>query len=266
LLRRVLERIVNYELVLIGLIVGILVGLTGVGGGSILTPLLIALRFDPLVAVGTDLLFNVPSKIFGAALHYRQRTVDWRLVGLLCGGGLPASVLGSILLMWLRAHVGLDLLQSLTRHAVGCTLVVAAVMILASPWLLRKRSIEHEGAVSCPSAAVVVAIGVVVGFVVTITSIGSGSLTLPLLTFAIPAFGLRKLIGSDIAFSACLVPVALLARLQTGDINVPVSISLLIGSLPGIFIGSKLCKVLQQRYLRPAVALTLVAVGTRLAF
>lgn len=254
----------NVELVLIGLVVGILVGLTGVGGGSILTPLLIALHFNPLVAVGTDLLYNVPSKFFGAFLHYRQRTVDWPLVGLLCAGGFPASVLGSLTLWWLRAHVSVDLLETLTRHAVGCALVLAAVMILVSPWLMRKIPGKGDGPVRF-SRQRVIAIGAVVGFVVTLTSIGSGSLTLPLLALALPAFGLSRLIGSDIAFSACIVPLALLGRVKTGDINFPVSLLLLAGSLPGIFIGSRLCAVLQQRYLRPAVALTLVAVGARLA-
>jgi uncharacterized membrane protein YfcA len=256
----------NLELVFIGFVVGALVGLTGVGGGSILTPLLLALRFDPLVAVGTDLLYNVPSKIFGAFLHHRQRTIDWTLVGWLSLGGLPSAVLGSILLMWLRTRVSIAFLSTMTQHAVGFALVLAAVMILATPWLLRKKTAEqHDAAAPRISPLTLVIIGSVVGFVVTITSIGSGSLTLPLLALALPAFGLRTLVGSDIAFSACLVPIALIGRLKTGDVNVAVSINLLVGSLPGILLGSRFCAGLSQRFLRPAVALTLVAVGARLA-
>ena len=109
-----------------------------------------------------------------------------------------------------------------------------------------------------------IALGAVVGLIVTLTSIGSGAVTLPLLTLALPFVGLPELIGSDIAFAAFLIPAAALGRWTMGDVNVGLALNLLIGSLPGVYIGSKLCTRVHARWLRPAVAVTLIYVGSRL--
>jgi uncharacterized membrane protein YfcA len=256
--------LLNAEIVLIGFVVGTIVGLTGVGAAGIMTPLLIlALHINPMKAVGTDLLYSVPTKLYGAFLHNRQKTVNAQVVKSLLWGGIPASLVGLVVLFWLRHHVELSLIESWTRRAVGVTVFIAATIIIVQP-LIRRRVVTQTFEWHPRQRGRVIAIGALVGLIVTITSIGSGSVTLPLLTLALPFAGLAQLIGSDIAFAAFLIPLAALGRWTMGDVDLPLVLKLLIGSLPGIYIGSKLCGRLDQRWLRPVVAIVLVIVGIRL--
>jgi uncharacterized protein len=257
---------VNWELVLIGLLVGTIVGLTGVGGAAIMTPLLVlVLKVNPLVAVGSDLLYSVPTKLYGAYLHNRQGTVNWRITIALLIGGIPAALVGVGLLYYLRTHFDIKLITLWTRHTIGVALFLAAAIMVARPLFNRGR-VEDTGefAWSGSQRVRVAILGAVVGLIVTITSIGSGSITLPLLTLALPGVGLSQLVGSDIAYAAFLIPTAAAGRWTMGDVNLVLVGNLLLGSLPGVYIGSKLCGRMQTRWLRPAVALTLVFVGTRL--
>ncbi len=250
------------ELVAVGFFVGMLVGLTGVGGGSIMTPVLvIVLGINPLVAVGTDLLYSVPTKLYGAYLHGRQGTIDRRIVLQLLYGGVPAAFAGVGVLLWSRHHLDVAIAELWTRRAIGALLLFSAGVIFARP-LIARHSPPFEPA-ALPSWRIA-AIGALVGFIVTLTSIGSGSVTLPLLSMALPSIGLARLVGSDIAFAALLIPTAAAGRWSMGDVNVGIAITLLAGSLPGIFVGSMLCARLESQWLRPAVAVTLVFVGSRL--
>lgn len=255
----------NPELIGIGAIVGALIGLTGVGGGSIMTPLLVlVLGVDPLIAVGTDLLYSVPTKLFGAYLHYRQRTINLALVAWLGIGGLPAAVLGIFALYWLRGHADVALVDLWIRRAIGASLFISAVILIVRTFLRREAPSAH--ALDLRSTAVrlrLLVIGAAVGALVSVTSIGSGSVTVPMLSFALPAAALSELIGSDIAFAALLIPIAAIGHWSMGNVNLPVALNLLAGSLPGVFLGSRLCGALQQRWLRPAVALTLALIATR---
>lgn len=259
--------ILDIEIVLVGLIVGTIVGLTGVGGASIMTPLLIlVLKINPLVAVGSDLLYSVPTKLYGAYLHNKQGTVNPQIVKALLLGGMPASLVGLGVLFWLRHHVDVKALELATRHAIGYVLFVAAVVILVQPFLWRRAlpmgTADFEWR---PGQRIrVITIGAIVGLIVTATSIGSGSVTLPLLSLSLPLVGISTLVGSDIAFAAFLIPAAAAGRWSMGDVNLLLVLKLLIGSLPGVYIGSKLCGRLSQSWLRPMVAVTLVFVGTRL--
>ncbi|HEY1428931.1 MAG TPA: sulfite exporter TauE/SafE family protein [Candidatus Tumulicola sp.] len=254
----------NLVIVLIGFVVGTIVGLTGVGAAGIMTPLLIiALHVNPMKAVGTDLLYSVPTKLYGAFLHNRQKTVNPDVVKALLWGGIPASLVGLLLLFWLRRHVEVTLIEAWTRRAVGVTVFIAAFIIIVQP-LIRRKVVTQTFEWHPRQRGRVIAIGALVGLIVTITSIGSGSVTLPLLTLAIPFAGLAQLIGSDIAFAAFLIPLAALGRWTMGDVDLPLVIKLLIGSLPGIYVGTKLCGVLDQRWLRPVVAVVLIVVGIRL--
>jgi uncharacterized membrane protein YfcA len=256
----------HWELVLIGLVVGFIVGLTGVGGASIMTPMLVlVLKVNPLVAVGSDLLYSVPTKLYGAYLHNRQGTVNWKITVALLWGGVPAALVGVGMLYWLRTHYDIKLITAWTRHGIGFALFIAAAVMLIRPFIkavpvVSKEAFEWSGR----RQAFVIAIGAVVGLIVTVTSIGSGSVTLPLIALALPSVGLAELVGSDIAYAAFLIPTAAAGRWTMGDVNLLLVANLLIGSLPGIYLGSKLCGKLQTRWLRPAVALTLVFVGTRL--
>ncbi len=256
----------NYELILVGLVVGVLVGLTGVGGGSIMTPLLVLAGINPLIAVGSDLAISVPMKLLGAGVHYKQRTVDFRLVKGLALGGIPAAVVGIALLFWLRAHVDIAIITAWTTHAIGCALFLSAVILFVRPLLDRliKERAAKGAALTGRQHGLTVATGAVVGFIVTITSIGSGAVTLPLLSFILPTVGLDALVGSDIAFAAVLLPTAALGRFSMGDVDLGLTFNVLLGALPGVYVGSRLCALVRAAWLRPAVALTLAFVGTRL--
>lgn len=256
----------NIELIVIGLTVGFIVGLTGVGGASIMTPLLVlALKVNPLVAVGSDLLYSVPTKLYGAYLHNRQGTVNWKITVALLWGGVPAALAGVGLLYWLRTHYDIKLITEWTRHGIGVALFIAAAVMLIRPFMksapvVTKDAFEWSGA----QQPFVIATGAVVGLIVTVTSIGSGSVTLPLLALMLPSVGLAELVGSDIAYAAFLIPTAAAGRWSMGDVNLPLVFNLLVGSLPGIYVGSKLCGRMRTKWLRPAVAVTLIFVGTRL--
>ncbi|MDQ6826910.1 MAG: sulfite exporter TauE/SafE family protein [Candidatus Eremiobacteraeota bacterium] len=259
--------LVNFELVAIGFIIGGFVGISGVGGGSVMTPLLIlVLRINPLVAVGTDLLYSVPTKILGAVVHSRQRTIDWAVVRALLAGGIPGVILGISLLFVLRYYFDFAHLTKLVREAVGFALFVSAISLICSVVFKRVQTLPvHDADKPTPAIAKRLYFGgAIVGLFVALTSVGSGAMTLPFLLLIAPYVGIRRLIGSDIAFAALLIPLAAAGHWSLGDLNPPIALNLLIGSLPGVYVGSKLCKNLSEVWLRPAVAAVLVIAGSRL--
>ncbi|HZS89373.1 MAG TPA: sulfite exporter TauE/SafE family protein [Chloroflexota bacterium] len=259
---------IDPRITLVGLVVGTLVGLSGVGGGSLVTPLLVmVLGIKPIVAVGTDLIYSVPTKIVGATVHHRQGTVNWRLVRYLVYGGIPAAVLGLVVLSYLQSHMGMDSVNSLVKHLLGWMLFLVSLAILVKPVLgrfLKQYSDKAELTWDRATISRIVALGAVVGFLVSLTSIGSGSLTVPLLYFLVPQLGLRGLVGSDVAFAAILIPIAAAGHLQMGHIDLGLALSLLLGSVPGVIVGSRFCAYFPDVWLRPMLAGALVFAGTRL--
>jgi uncharacterized membrane protein YfcA len=259
---------IDPRIALVGLVVGLFIGLSGVGGGSLVTPLLVlALGIKPAVAVGTDLLYSVPTKLLGAAVHHRQGTVNWRLVRYLVLGGIPAAVLGLVVLAVLQSTMGVASVNAALKRALGIMLFVVSVAIVAKPLLARwMRQSDQDDAIEWTrgEAVRVAVLGAVVGFLVSLTSIGSGSLTVPMLYFLVPRLGLRRLIGSDVAFGAILIPVAAAGHLQMGHVDMSLAASLLVGSMPGVYAGSKLCARVPDTWFRPALASILVFAGTKL--
>ena len=251
-------------LILIGFAVGTLVGLTGVGGGSIMTPLLVAMGVNPLVAVGTDLVLSVPTRLFGARLHFKQGTVNPEFVKYLLFGGIPAATAGLILLTWLRRTVDMHIVQTWVSHAIGASICLAAILLLLSRFIRQNESQAPLAADPKIYRPRLIGLGAVVGLIVSLTSIGSGSVTLPLLVMLLPAAALPQLVGSDLVFSAVLTPIAALGHWSMGDVNPTLALTLLIGSIPGVYFGSKFCRTLQQAWLRHAVAVVLIVVGMRL--
>jgi uncharacterized membrane protein YfcA len=254
------------ELAAIGLVVGTFIGISGVGGGSIMTPILIlVLGVNPLVAVGTDLLYSVPTKILGAVLHARQRTVDWHVVAKLLWGGIPGAILGLVLLYVVRHDLNVAAMSVFIKRAVAAALFVSAAALAFS--IIERRKIGSDAQDSGDfrgRTPAIVASGAAVGFFVALTSIGSGAMTMPLLLLIVPFVGLRRLIGSDIVYAAFLIPLAALGQIALGNINYGIAFTLLAGSLPGVYLGSRLCKYLPEIWLRPAVATILVVAGWRL--
>ncbi len=251
---------------LVGLIVGIFVGLSGMGGGALLTPLLVlAFGVNPLAAVGSDLVSSVPMKLVGAIAHSRQKAVDVRLVLLLSAGGVPGAFIGLAILARIQIVLGPHELDAIVGRALGVALLLSAAALIVGAFLKRSDEADGSAIVWSPRHSVVIpAIGLVVGVVVSMTSVGSGSLTLPLLFLAAPQLGLRRLIGSDVAFAAILIPVAAAGHWRFGNIDYPLVGSLLLGSIPGVLIGSKLCAVIPTRYFRPVLAGAMVFIGVRL--
>ena len=255
------------QIALVGLIVGTFVGLSGIGGGSLLIPLLVlVLRVKPSLAIGTDLLYSVPTKLLAFGLHARRGNVDWVATRALLGGGIPGSLAGLATYAIMRAHANEFALQSTLRHAIGVAILLACAGATVS-WIVRSRA--NARFIAAPSAettplSMVIAIGAIVGFLVSITSIGSGSITLPLLAFAVPTVTLRRLIGSEIAFAAFLVPIAAFGHASFGDVDYRLALGLLSGSLPGVWLGSRLSTVLGDGWLRPIVVGVLAFSGARL--
>jgi uncharacterized membrane protein YfcA len=255
----------NPEITFVGFIVGIVVGLSGMGGGSLLTPLLVLIfGVHAINAVGSDLVSSVPMKIAGAIAHYRQRTLNGRLVLLLSAGGILGALLGLQILN--RFHETLSAHQAdvFVGRLLGVALVISAVALLAGMIWRRDQPETPDFVWTRRKIVTVPLVGFVVGVLVSMTSIGSGSLTLPLLFMIMPQLGLRRLIGSDIAFAAILIPVAAAGHWKLGSVNAPLALSLLLGSVPGVLIGSKLCAIISPRYFRPVLAGIMVFIGARL--
>ena len=256
----------DFRFTLAGLVVGLLVGISGVGGSSILAPILILLLgVKPIIAVGTDLLYSVPTKLLATYVHWRARNVDGRIVLALVIGGAPGVLLGLFTVAAVRSHMSYADFNSAARHWIGVAILLASAGALAAQFFARRKGAAEEAPPrDVPTRAALIATGFVVGWLVSLTSVGSGSVTLPLLMFALPRVQLRRLIGSEIAYAACIIPVAAAGHSLAGDVNWRASLSLIVGSLPGAYAGSKLCSRVDENWLRPAIVGVLAFAGSRL--
>jgi len=246
-----------------GFVVGLLVGLTGVGGGTLMTPLLVLLfGIHPATAVGTDLLYASVTKSVGTLVHGLRATVDWRITGHLASGSVPATVLTVVLLH----HMGSP--DAVTARfislALGVTLLLAALLLFARGWILAFAARHFPDPTPRRAALLTVATGMVLGVVVSLTSVGAGAMGATVLMLLYPRLPLARIVGSDIAHA---VPLALLAGLGhwlIGTVDWHLLGSLLVGSLPGIALGSLAAERLPEVVLRPALAATLLVVGSRM--
>jgi uncharacterized membrane protein YfcA len=250
----------DITIVLFGLGVGVLVGATGMGGGSLMTPLLIIVfGIKPVVAVGTDLAYAAVTKTVGGWRHFRSGTVFPRLAVWLCVGSCPGALLGVWVLDRLRTAIGSDF-DTFMLSAIGGTLLLIGGLIL---WRsLASRVAEERGAFRMDTRHKVaaVALGAFVGFVLGITSAGSGTL---ISIGLILGFRLtpRRVVGTDVAHAAVLLWVAALAHLASGNIDFGLAGTILVGSIPGVWIGAHLATRVPERGLRPALGIVLLASG-----
>lgn len=250
-----------------GFAVGFIVGLTGVGGGSLMTPLLVLLfNFKPAVAVGTDLLYAAITKSGGIFVHHRKGNVDWRIVRLLATGSVPASLLSLLLLRHLdSAGINYDRM---------ITLVLALALILTSMVLLFRGQIE---AISQRETLEVVrslhrrlrtpmtvTAGALIGFFVTISSVGAGALGAAILFFLYPRMRPITIVGTDIAHAVPITAIAGVGHAHLGTVDYTLLINLLLGSLPGIYIGSHTGARLPDHVVRPILAGMLLLIGVRM--
>ena len=249
-----------------GLIVGIIVGLTGVGGGSLMSPILILLfGVSPATAIGTDLWFAAITKSVGGYVHHRHASVDFPIVGLLAVGSIPAALLTG-LWMW-QGQVG-EMDSALLARGLGIVLLLTAVATLARRRLAaiarasRLRSYRYFAPVR--GGATVLA-GALLGMLVTLTSVGAGALGATMLLILYPRrLTVQRLVGTDITHAVPIALVGGIIHLLIGTVDFGLLAMLLIGSIPGIILGARLTAVVSERVVRPALALVLVAAGTKL--
>ncbi len=251
-----------------GFAVGLIVGVTGVGGGSLMTPLLVLFfGVSPATAVGTDLLYAALTKSLGGWVHSRKGSVDWRVVGLLAMGSLPAAVITILLLKYL----GLEekTLRSLVTSVLSVALLATAAALLLKD-VIKKLARRQDGTVYelhhryLPAATVIT--GIVVGALVTISSIGAGVLGTVALLFLYPRMSSVKIVGTDIAHAVPLTAIAGMGHLALGTVDLVLLASLLLGSLPGIYIGSHLSAKVPEKVLRPVLAAMLLLIGLKMVF
>jgi len=248
-----------------GFAVGLLVGLTGVGGGSLMTPLLILLfGIHPATAVGTDLLYAAATKTVGTAVHGVNRTIDWRVVGLLAAGSVPMTIVTILAL----GNIGI---HSSAAHDLISVVLTIALFITAAALILRERIVARYAtrlaALSAERVATfTVILGAVLGVLVSITSVGAGAIGVTALVLLYPKLPTARIVGSDIAHAVPLTLAAGLGHWFLGSINVDVLMSLLVGSIPGILIGSYAAPRIPETALRLVLAATLILVATKLTF
>jgi uncharacterized protein len=255
---------VTWELSLTGLFIGLLVGLTGMGGGALLTPFLILFfNFKPTLAVGTDILHGAVFKTFGAVRHRRLGTVHARLTFWMFLASGPMSLVGVQTAEWLEGRYG-DGVESTSAKVIGAALILGGLGFLAKTFI--RRGIQPDDSpflLENRDRIASVALGAAGGFIVGLTSVGSGTFfaLVMLLVFPLTA---AKIVGTDIFHAAALLWVAGIAHLIHGNVDLTAMGWLLLGSIPGILIGSNMSVKLPERSLRVALATVLLASGTRL--
>jgi len=248
-----------------GLVVGLLVGFTGVGGGSLMTPLLVlAFGVHPATAVGTDLLYAGLTKIGGGAVHAYHGAVDWRITRRLASGSVPAALLSLLLL----AHLGSTSKASggIISTTLGVALIVTAATLIFRKALLARLARVLDGASEGTVGALTILLGAVLGVLVTISSVGAGAIGATILLTLYPRSPIVRIVGSDIAHAVPLTLIAGAGHWWLGSVDWHMLVSLLIGSIPGIMIASHFASRVPDRVLRPIMAGTLAIVGGRLAF
>jgi len=264
-MHRIMDIAFNPALPLSGFVVGLLVGLTGVGGGSLMTPLLVvAFGIRPTTAVGTDLLYAAITKSGGSWVHHRHGNIDWGITGRLALGSVPAAGLTVLLLAQLgvRGHGAAGLISVV----LGVALLLTAISLIFRQRLLDMAK-RRSASADFPHRHVdglTVLIGAIVGMLVTISSVGAGALGVTALSFLYPQLEMRRIVGSDIAHAVPLTLLAGLGHWWLGTVDVALLVSLLIGSLPGIALGAHFAARVPDRALRGLLASVLLLVGGKL--
>ncbi|MFC5461560.1 sulfite exporter TauE/SafE family protein [Massilia niabensis] len=247
-----------------GFAVGLLVGMTGVGGGSLMTPLLtLMFGVSPTVAVGTDLAFASVTKGAGTITHRFNNTVDWAIVRRLCIGALPAALAATLALKYFGA---LDArLGQIIRYSIAGSVMLTVVALLFRrrmlAWVQAKPGRQLQGRAL---ANATIFSGAVLGVLVTVSSIGAGAIGATLLVMLYPKLTPAEVAGTDIAYAVPLTAIAALGHWWLGSIDWMLLVTLLVGSVPGITLGSMLARKVPERFLRGLLAVTLTGVAAKL--
>lgn len=254
-----------------GLLVGFLVGLTGVGGGSLMTPILVFFfGYAPKAAVGTDLLFAAITKSGGVLVHHgKHRSVDWKIVGLLCLGSLPAAL---SLIYLLETHLQKDeTLTATITFTLGIALIFTSLALFLRNRVMKRHitdqtaleRLTHGERFGKLQPYLTILTGAVLGLLVTLSSVGAGALGTIALLFLYPRLATVKIVGTDLAHAIPLTTVAGLGHLHMGNVDGQLLGTLLIGSIPGIYLGSLLSARIPESVLRPILATLLMLIGMK---
>ncbi|NRD79215.1 sulfite exporter TauE/SafE family protein [Bacillus sp. BRMEA1] len=249
-------------IIIMGLLIGFMVGLTGVGGAALLTPVLILFGISPSIAVGTDLIYNSITKLFGSYQHWRQKTIQFKLVKYLAAGSVPSAICAVGVLHIFDSFFHNQ--EIIIKHALGYVLILVSFITLAKTFFKSNGQMNryqlkplHE------KRGLTIAIGAILGFIVGLTSIGSGSL-FALAIIYLYRLSPSELVGTDIAHALLLVSAAGLMHAGIGNVNYLLVINLLIGSIPGVMIGSTLSARIPAKPLRTIMALMILISGLKL--
>lgn len=255
-----------------GALVGFAIGLTGVGGGSLMTPILLLMGYSAPVAIGTDLLYAAITKSSGVIFHHKKQNVDWRAMALLAAGSIPVSVLLSILVM---SH-GLaknELYESILTTFLGVMLVLTALVIALQKHIQKRLSpgthppVHHGleppfyGYPQKHTAIMTLLLGLVLGFCVTMASVGAGAIGAAILFLLYPHWKATIVVGTGIAHAVPLTLVAGLGYLANGLVDLPLLGSLLVGSIPGIYLGTHVGSLFPDKVMRAILVAALLGLG-----
>jgi uncharacterized protein len=255
----------NPYVVLGSALVGLLVGLTGAGGGALMTPMLILLfNVKPSAAISSDLVAAVVMRPAGALVHLQKGTVNLRLVGWMCLGSVPMAFLGAYLLHVLGSG---SAQQQNVETALGAALLAGTAAMVLRYVLDRRSGQQRTGSVARVRIRPLptMLIGVAGGLIVGMTSVGSGSLMIVLLLFAYPALAASRLVGTDLAQAVPLTAAAALGALAFGHVQFGLTLAVVLGSVPAVLIGSLLSSRAPDRYIRPVIAFVIFASGLKYA-
>jgi uncharacterized membrane protein YfcA len=254
---------IDLGIALAGLIVGVVVGLTGMGGGALMTPILvIGFGIEPLAAVSSDLVAAVVMKPIGGGIHFRRGTVHTGLVRWLALGSVPGALIGSYVVSHLSGDVG-----DTVKIILGVVLLIAAGGMVVRGYLSRHRAAGVEGAEAMRvpvKRAATLTIGLLGGIIVGMTSVGSGSLMIVALMLLYPTLSSKELVGTDLVQAVPLVIAAALGHLLWGEFEFGLTTSLLIGSVPGVIIGAHISSRAPDAIIRPLLVLVLVLSALKL--
>jgi uncharacterized membrane protein YfcA len=248
--------------ILFGLGIGLLVGMTGMGGGSLMTPLMVlVLGIKPVTAIGTDIFYSAITKTVGGWRHFRLRNVNLGLSGWLAVGSVPASIAGVFVIEWLQSRYGEDSLDTIVYSLLGGTLLIVGLITLARALILTGLIQEREHFhIERHHKIAAATIGATTGFVIGLTSAGSGTV-IAILLIAIFRLTPRKVVGTDVFHAAILLWAASFAHIVGGNVDFGLAGNILVGSIPGVVVGTQLSARAPQGLLRTALGVVLIASG-----
>jgi uncharacterized membrane protein YfcA len=259
----------EYTYILTGGIVGFIIGLTGVGGGSLMTPILIIMfGINPVIAVGTDLLYASITKSSGVIFHFRQGNINWSVVKLLAAGSLPASLITLIVVNYL--NISVESFNVIIKQTLSIMLILTAFVIIFKNQLRKEtdRSGQKNKSINLflnkYRSLLTVFSGLFLGVVVTVSSVGAGALGTAILFLLYPELSALRIIASDLAHAVPLTALAGVGHLTQSHVNLELLAGLLLGGVPLVYLGSHLAKNLSETLLRTIMASMLLMLGIKL--